>query len=395
MNQKIELHHSPPREQSGRDSFGRYKAQVRSAAIAALSILEGKKVDRVYCDLHDDFVIRKKDSKGFSYLFHQVKTKGKQNHNWTLGEVFGLNSKLKDQSKQDNKKIKESFVGKLLLHTIVFDESCNGVVFQTNIHTSDDVNKLLNDIELGVYSNKYSEVILQKFNSIFGEEIESKLSEEQIKQNLSKLSFETDVQCLKTSNNYFEPEVREKIFTYSEVDLDLIELKEIMLKLLDLVETKSSGVIPELTHESIEKLAGIAIDDLLSVLSISKDAYQILKDGGDSTAVKSASIIQRCLIGAGAGNKEVKYASKCKTDWDIWLRLNRHVIREYDLNTITQQVGSLFLDSIGHNHLIKLVELKVPIENLIKKLIEQNLIYDLTEDLIFGGVLSELVRGKS
>jgi hypothetical protein len=39
-----------PREQAGRDSFSRYRAQVRSAAIAALSILDGESIDRVYCD---------------------------------------------------------------------------------------------------------------------------------------------------------------------------------------------------------------------------------------------------------------------------------------------------------------------------------------------------------
>jgi len=95
-----------PREQKGRDTFSRYKAQVRSAAMASLSILEGKEIDRVYCDLHDDFVIRKKDDQGFSYIFYQVKTKGKQNHNWALNELFGLKSKLKDQSKQETSKIK-------------------------------------------------------------------------------------------------------------------------------------------------------------------------------------------------------------------------------------------------------------------------------------------------
>ena len=87
------LEKKKPREQSGRDSFSRYKAQVRSAAMATLSILEGKDIDRVYCDLHDDFVVRKQDANGYSYLFYQVKTKGKLNHNWTLAEVFGFNSK--------------------------------------------------------------------------------------------------------------------------------------------------------------------------------------------------------------------------------------------------------------------------------------------------------------
>lgn len=54
------LHTVVPREQDGRDSFGRYRVQVRSAAVASLQILSGKAIDRVYCDLHDDIVVRKK-----------------------------------------------------------------------------------------------------------------------------------------------------------------------------------------------------------------------------------------------------------------------------------------------------------------------------------------------
>ncbi|MES9901811.1 MAG: dsDNA nuclease domain-containing protein [Sedimenticola sp.] len=82
-----------PREQSGRDALGGFRAQARSAALASLSILEGKEVDRVYCDMHDDFVVRINRGGQLFYVFYQVKTNKKQNHNWTLNEVFGLNSR--------------------------------------------------------------------------------------------------------------------------------------------------------------------------------------------------------------------------------------------------------------------------------------------------------------
>ncbi|HAJ26604.1 MAG TPA: hypothetical protein DCG53_05060, partial [Syntrophus sp. (in: bacteria)] len=91
-----------PREQAGRDSFGRYRAQVRSAAIASLSILEDKDVDRIYCDLHDDFVVRLNIEGQYFYVFYQVKTNGKKNHNWTINEIFGLNTQIKDLKKQCN-----------------------------------------------------------------------------------------------------------------------------------------------------------------------------------------------------------------------------------------------------------------------------------------------------
>lgn len=384
-----------PREQKGRDTFSRYKAQVRSAAMASLSILEGKEIDRVYCDLHDDFVIRKKDDQGFSYIFYQVKTKGKQNHNWALNELFGLKSKLKDQSKQETSKIKDSFVGKLLLHTVVFDDHCNSVVFQTNIHNSDEVVSLLNDIESGTFGNKFAEVLLNRFNDCFPDEIESTLSDDEIKRRVSKLKFENDVQYLKDGDDNFEPLARDKIYEFSEVDLDQTQTKEILMKLVELVERKSSGVISELNNETIEEYAGISIDDLLSILSISKDAYANLLKGGDSKAIKNVSIIQRTLQEAGAGIDEVEYCSRCKTDWDLWLRKNRHVIPEFELNTITSKVRQLLNDSMEQKNAIMLSELGTPIKNLEQELRILEILFDLTNELLLGAVFGELVKGKS
>tara|TARA_R110000803_G_scaffold90248_1_gene157557 strand:+ start:14504 stop:15676 length:1173 start_codon:yes stop_codon:yes gene_type:complete len=384
-----------PREQSGRDSFSRYKAQVRSAAMASLSILEGDEVDRVYCDLHDDFVIRKKDTDGYSYVFYQVKTKGKQNHNWSLNELFGLKSTVKNQSKQSTEKIKNSFVGKLLLHTVVFDKYCNSVVFQTNIHNSDDVEKIVKDVEIGTFQNKFSEVLVDRFNQCFPDEITKDLSENEVKSRLSKLKFETDVQYLKNGDDNFEPLAKSAIYKFSEVDLEHTESKEILMKLLELVEKKSSGIISELTSESIEQYAGISIDDLLSILSISKDAYNNLLEGGDDKAIKSASIIQRTLLSAGAGIDEVEFISRCKTNWDVWLRTNRHVILEFDLQSITSKVRQLLNNSIRNDGSVQLASLRVPIKALVQEFEAEDLIYDLNAELILGGVFAELVKGKS
>lgn len=388
------LHEKMAREQSGRDSFGRYRAQVRSAAVATLSILEGREVDRVYCDLHDDFVVRKRDDSGFSYIFYQVKTKSKQNHNWTMSEVFGLNTKLKDKSKQKSDFIRDSFVGKLLMHTVVFDEYCNSVVFQTNINSSDEVEDLLSDIELGVFANKFTEIILERFNECFG--IESSLHNlDEIKKKISKLSFESDVSYLKDGNNYFELVVKEKIFEFSEIELERAEFREILLRLLDLVERKSSGVIKTWDADSIESFAGISIDDLLSILSISRDAYYSLLDGGDSNAIKSASMIQRALKAGGVDLSMVMYCSRCKTDWDLWFRNARHVIQEMDIQSISEQVSAILMTGLGVQRFLVLNSLRTPIKELLVELDKQGLKFDLTEDLLLGGVFSSFVKGRS
>lgn len=382
------------REQNGRDSFSRYRAQVRSAAVASLSILEGGTVDRVYCDLHDDFVIRKKDGNGFTYIFYQVKTKGKQNHNWTINEIFGLSTQLRDQSKQSVDAFRDSFVGKLLLHTVVFDQYCNSVIFQTNVNNSDEVNDLLSDIESGIFANKFSKVILDRFNECFGDNVNS-YSIAQAKSKLSKLSFETDVSFLKEGDNYFELIVKEKIYEFSEIDLERTEFREILLRLLDLVEKKSSGVIKTWDANSIESCAGISVDDLLSILSISKDAYYSLLSGGDGNAIKSASMIQRALKSSGADISIIMYCSKCKTDWDVWYRNARHVIQELDLLTISERVSAILYNTMNAQGVLGMNNLRVPIKNLLVELESESLQFDLTTDLILGGVFSALVRGKS
>ena len=389
------LHTKKPREQDGRDSFSRYRAQVRSAAIASLAILEGQNIDRIYCDLHDDFVVRRKEENGFSYIFYQVKTKGKQNHNWSLNEVFGLNSKLKKQDKQCPDKIKNSFAGKLLLHTIVFNSFCNSVVFQTNIHNSDDVDDFVTDVESNNFSNKFVEVVVSKFNKCYENDLGKQLTEDEIKENLRKLRFETDVQHLKEKNNNFRPLVGDKIYEYSEVDLNRAELEEIILKLLDLIENKSSTIIKDLSPESLEKHAGVSIDDLLSVLSISKDAYYNLLESGDNRAIKSASIIQRTLRSSGAGSEEIEYCSRCKTNWDLWFREKRHNILEFDLRAITNKIKKMFRDATIQGNNIELASLREPIESTQKELEEQGLLYGLNSDLLLGAFFSELVRGKS
>lgn len=381
------------REQNGRDSFSRYRAQIRSAAVASLSILEGKDVDRVYCDLHDDFVIRKKDDNGFSYIFYQVKTKGRQNHNWTINEVFGINTKLRDQSKQSAEAIKDSFVGKLLLHTVVFDEYCNSVVFQTNVNSSDEVEELLSDIESGLFSHKFSQVILARFNDCFGE-ASAPYDLDQAKAKLAKLAFEVDVSFLKEGDNHFELIVKEKIFEFSEIELERAEFREILLRLLDLVEKKSSGIIKTWDAQSIESFAGISIDDLLAILSISREAYYSLLKGGDRSAIKSASMIQRALKASGADSSMVMYCSKCKTDWDLWFRNARHVIQELDLLSISERVRAILINTVAMQGSLVLNNLRVPIKDLLAELHSQNLKFDLTEDLLLGGIFSAFVRGR-
>lgn len=384
------LHTVVPREQDGRDSFGRYRVQVRSAAVAALQILSGEAIDRVYCDLHDDVVVRRKDVRGNTYVFYQVKTRAKQNKNWTLLEVFGIHSSRKEPN---DELMRDSFIGKMLLHTVNFNNNCGLVVFQTNIHNDDNIDALLDDIRIGKFENKHSKLLVEKFNAIFHKHLKLELTDNEIKSCLSKIRFENDVPFLKADTSLFLPIVREKLYEYSEIDLSHNELDDITIKLLELISSKSEGVIKPFTEENIDNSSSVSINDLLPLLSVSEEAYKEIIRGQDPKAVKSASIIQRTLLNAGGNTDDVTYCSKCKTDWDIWYRTNRHTISELDLRVIISKIRAvLHAAKIENKNGITLSALYQPIKDLHKELTANEIVFDLNNDILFGAVFSEIVK---
>lgn len=75
MDGEAKLHDVAPRETAGRDTILRYTYQFRAAGHACLQILEDNEIDFVYCDYHDDYVVRRSKDGVQTYQFHQVKTK--------------------------------------------------------------------------------------------------------------------------------------------------------------------------------------------------------------------------------------------------------------------------------------------------------------------------------
>lgn len=376
-----------PREQVGRDTFSRYKAQVRSAAIAALAILEGE-VDRVYCDLHDDFVVRYKLDEGYKYSFFQVKTNDKSNSSWTINDLFGIASTGKKPT--DVKKIKDSFGGKMILHTVNFPDSCEKIVFQTNITLNDTAEKFIKDIVSGNFTEKHPNILFDKFHEVVGDSGKL-LSSKDIEKCLSKFRVQTDVQYIKNKEHRFESYAVEHIYKYSEIELSRIEQEIILLKLVDLVSEKSSGVIADYSDETIESEAAISIDDLLKVLSISKSAYEYLKESGDDKAIKNVSVIQRALKATEADSGQLMYCAKCKVNWDIWWRNNRHSLPDHKLFALRSKVNNVLRDVVQMNIvdfslMIKYLEI---LENDLKL---NGLLFGLGMDELIGAFFSELSK---
>ncbi|EMG1980561.1 TPA: DUF4297 domain-containing protein [Klebsiella pneumoniae] len=389
-----ELHEVKPREQAGRDTLERYNAQIRAASIACLSILEGKDVKRVFCEFHDDFVIEKVIASDIRYTFVQVKTKEKLREIWKLRDVFGILKRKSAKNPQTDEMIRDSFIGKLLQHTINFGESCNEIVFLTNTHVDEDIENIIDDIVSETFSNTHCKLIIDSFNNCFIsiQEDHEKLDIDAIKQKLKKLKFETDVEYIKSKHETFEILAKQKIFKFSEIELSHTEAKEILFSLLALVNSKSSVKINDCSSENIKKLAGIDIDDLLDVLSISKRAYYDFLDNGDEHALKSASVIERLLRKAGANDMEVDFFTRCKIKWDQWLRNNRHIISEFDYITIDREINAT-LDKLTflHGNLF-LSNLRTFINELYDSLHQNNLLHSLDKEALTGSLFSRLVE---
>jgi hypothetical protein len=396
MNTTVTLGQIAPREQDGRDAFARYRAQVRAAAIASLAILESKEVDRIYCDLHDDYVVRSSNSGAkVRYEFVQVKTKAKQNENWTIGELLGIDGRVKDLSKHSPAQIKESFVGKLLLHTVIFGDSCARVKFQTNNNLDMKASAFSDDLQCNPFTDKYVKLVLQHFNECYKDKLGLPLDDADIETLISKLVFETDVSHVKLKNIEFDSTVRKKIHEYSEIELSFAELNQILLKVLELVSERSSGVIDDFTEENIEKYASVGIDDLLEILAISKAAYELLKAGDDATAVKSASLIQRVLGDAGKNPDTIEYCSRCKIKWDVWHRKTRMNLSPLDLSQVTDAIAQILEASLDWQRCVKLSNVKQPLEILLMKLKADPLFSDLDIDTVLGGFFAEFIKRQT
>ncbi|EMO5475031.1 DUF4297 domain-containing protein [Pseudomonas aeruginosa] len=104
----MKAHEVSPRELNGRDTIHRFKAQFKAASLECLALLEDGTIERIFCDYHEDYVVKLVDGGNTHYRFVQVKTKTKQNHLYNILEIFGIKKKPKSASHD----LLNSFAGK-------------------------------------------------------------------------------------------------------------------------------------------------------------------------------------------------------------------------------------------------------------------------------------------
>ena len=361
--------------------------QFQAAAYAALEILEGTGVVCVFCDFHDDFVVKREKAGASNYHFYQVKTKGKLNHQWSLLEVLGFKKRGQSDDDEALQRIRASFLGKLLEQAVKFGDSCVAVTLLSNVHFEDAVIALVDEWKARKNDSKASNLLLGKFSEIFA--IDPPLHDSEAHDTLGKLSLSPAVGHIAADRGPFVNSARTAIYKYSEVDLDFFEISDLANNLLDMVYQRSKGALADVALTDIEARAGIMLDDLLRVLSISPSAYRALLGGEDDKVIKTASILQRVLKASGASPTMIEYASVQKEAWDMWFRNARHTYSDFDLAFLLQDLdktcrawrsaGATFDD----------------LQSLIATFLTQGSVAKFqafTNELVLGGILAALVR---
>lgn len=384
----MKLHEVKARELNGRDTIHRFKAQFKAASLECLALLENGAIERVYCDFHEDYVVKMIDGGNTNYRFVQVKTKTKENHLYNILEIFGIKKRLK-KAQHD---LPSSFAGKLLLHIESFGKSCHSVVICTNIHFEDDVVEIISDANSGVVTSKHTATLITETKKHISS-LACKTDTE-VLAFLAHLSLDPRKQILNEEDESFVSNAHNKIYKYSEINLNPKEVRQLIVQLLSLIESKSSyelnGVIDEAT---LNEKASVCVDDLLDILAISRSAYYVLLNGGDPNAIKSVSILQRILERNNFKEDTINNFAEFKSQWETWYRQNRHSIQEFKLLKMKTRIaqlaeklstGKIDMDNITEAVELLTTELRVSIERA-----------DLTEDLVFGSVLSEVVKGES
>jgi len=376
------------REQAGRDTINRFRAQFRAALIESLAILEESEIERIYCDYHEDYVVKYITDGKTQYRFVQVKTKSKLNDRYTILDIFGIKKRPRDAEHN----LPDSFAGKLLPHIKNFGDSCHSVEIRTNINFEDEVEQILEEVRGKQPISAKTRTLIaetQKLIPSLASEPESAHLEF-----LSHLYLEPRQQILNESDDLFVTIASNRIYKFSEVHLNPDEVQKIIVRLLSIIEAKSAEVlIKDISANDLDQKASIGMKDVLDVLSISTSTYEILRNGGDEKAIKSASILQRTLKRSGFSPATVDAFAGYKCQWEAWHRKYRHDIPDF-LMTIAMELVIQSARKLASGA-IKTAEITAEVTTLKSQLCDHLKRTDITHELTFGAVLSELVRGEA
>lgn len=329
------LGHIEPRERVGSQTGRKYEYQYERTALAALDILvESKGHVSVYCDWHDDYVVEI-GMPPTRYVFYQVKGRKSSQGPWSFREFFGV--PLREESTQTKKPAavtKTAIVPLMLLHYGNFGDSCAGLAFVTNAGLDPSLGAFLSSVGSSEDETALPGVAKNAFDHLARAYVAADpghaSSPSELFQWLRGITVYADQGQIEGSDAALL-EIADVIVNYSEIDLTLRQSKQIAREIVGLVRVRvahSTTVVP-VAEQQLQREKGVVVDDLLSVLSLSAQAYEALKAGAGSDTVKTLSRLQRFCTAKGL-DEHLVHICDFKSRWDVWRTIERHNLRSAD-----------------------------------------------------------------
>lgn len=335
-----------PRERVGAQTGRKYEYQYERTARAALDLLaDGTKHVCVYCDWHDDYVAEI-GTLPTRYQFHQVKGRKSSQGPWKFNEFFGvLKKKAARPSKKPAEVTANAIVPLMLLHYKNFANNCAGLAFITNAGLDPQLSSFLEIIKNSSTEADIPDQAINAFQHLARAYVAAKpplaKSAAELFTWLRSIQVYTDQGNLEDQEAALL-EIANVVFEYSEIELFQRQAKQIAREIISHVRRKvahSTTVVPA-AEEKLRQDKGIVIAELLSMLSLSAQAYQQLKAGEGRETVKTLSRLQRFCMKNGMKDHLVQIC-EFKAQWDIWRTIERHFFKSADYLLLESKASDL------------------------------------------------------
>jgi len=351
----IRLGQVEPRERAGAQTGRKYEYQYERTARAALDLLtDTARHVCVYCDWHDDYVIETGDPPT-RYMFHQVKGRTSSQGPWDFREFFGVSHKEGKPSKKAATVNLKAIVPRMLLHYANFGDNCAGLAFVTNAGLDPALSEFLESVARSADVEALPPDARIAFDHVargYGAATPPLVrSGADLFVWIGGLMVHTDQGQIESADAALL-EIADVVFDYSEIELGQRQAKQIARDIVSHVRGKvahRTTVVPT-SDDQLRRDKGIVVSELLSVLSLSAQAYDALRAGAGTDTVKTLSRLQRFCEKHGM-QKFIVTISQFKARWDIWRTIERHNVSGADFLLLENRAnevlkGELTLDRV-------------------------------------------------
>jgi hypothetical protein len=380
-----------PRERAGAQTGRKYEYQYERTARAALDLLtDTAKHVCIYCDWHDDYVIETGNPLT-RYMFHQVKGRTSSQGPWDFREFFGVSLKEGKPSRKPAAANLKAIVPRMLLHYANFGDNCAGLAFVTNAGLDPALSEFLETVARSADVDALPPQARIAFDHVaraYAANAPLAMSAADLFAWIRGLTVHTDQGQIESADAALL-EIADVVFNYSEIELGQRQAKQIAREIVSQVRGKvahCTTIVPT-SDEQLRCDKGIVVSELLSVLSLSAQAYEALKAGAGSDTVKTLSRLQRFCEKHGM-QKFIVAISQFKARWDVWRTIERHNVSGTDFLLLENRANEVLKGKLT-------LERVVAEAKDIAKQFERVGVTPLTPDDVMGLIFSMAAQSEA